>query len=110
MSTEVVTITEKPSGEPSVPASPSSSSSSSSSPPVPAVKRSVDVLAWLTFAVVSYAWLVAKAFDRGPWWAQTLAPPVILTINALPGRVTLGIARAVIAGLADKLPSLSKKQ
>jgi hypothetical protein len=68
-------------------------------------KTSANVLAWVTLAVISFAWLGTKRLDAAPWWGVMAA----LTINALPGGVLLGLGRAVITGLADKLPSLGKK-
>jgi hypothetical protein len=93
-------------GTPTVLQSPGSSGplspspGSSSSQPGSLTAKSAAVLAWATFAAITYAWLCTSKLDRAPWWGPTAA----LVANALPGGMLTEIAKTLGLALVDKIP------
>lgn len=92
--------TDTQSPPPSGPLPDSDSSSGVSTSALIAGTRSAQVLSWAAFATITYAWLWTDHLSRAPWWG----PVAALVLVAMPGGVVLGIGRAAVGGLLERLP------
>lgn len=92
--------TDTPSPPPSgpLPASPSSPGASTSA--LVAGTWSAQVLSWAAFATITYAWFWTDRLTHAPWWGPISA----LVLVAMPGGVVLGIGKAAVGGLLERLP------
>lgn len=102
-------ITVTPPIPPSAPSLPSSDSGSSSESPLPGGKWarvSTSLLAWATFAVITYAWLMTAKLDKAPWWGVIGT----LVLNALPGGVIKDLGKTALTALIAKIPGKKETQ
>lgn len=92
--------TDMQSQPPSGPSPDSDSSSGASTSALSAGTLSAQVLSWAALATVAYAWFRTDLLSRAPWWGA----PATLALIAMPGGVVLGLGKAAVGGLLDRLP------